>query len=108
MDLLFDDATERFVDGVEAALYLGKTQVRGVECHQLALRDPDLDVQIWVTTGKKPVMRKIVLADRWVTGAPKFSSIMDWDVSPSIKKKAFVFEPPEGSERVEIAPVDTR
>ncbi|MBW2273465.1 MAG: DUF2092 domain-containing protein [Deltaproteobacteria bacterium] len=102
LDLLFDDASERFVDGVETASYLGKTQVRGVECHQVALRDPAVDVQIWVATGKKPVMRKVVIADRWVTGSPKFTSIMDWNDSPKIEKKTFVFEPPEGSMEIQF------
>jgi hypothetical protein len=104
MDLLYEDPATRFVDGVESARYLGKSRVRGVECHQLALRDPGVDVQIWITTGEKPVMRKIVIADRWLTGSPSFSAILDWELAPSIDAKDFVFEPPEGSMEIQFTP----
>jgi hypothetical protein len=102
VDLLFEDASERFVEGVESAIYLGESQVRGVDCHQIALRDPELDVQVWVTKGDKPLMKKVVIAYRWVTGSPKFSSVLDWDVAPKVDDKAFTFKPPSGSMKIEF------
>ena len=42
--------------GVHTALYLGLSRIRGVECHQLALRHPEFDVQVWVSTGAVPVV----------------------------------------------------
>jgi len=47
-------------------------------------------------------MKKIVIAYRWVTGSPEFSTILDWDLSPRADDDVFVFRPPKDSMKIEF------
>ncbi len=104
-DLLFEDVSKRFVDDVDSALYLGKSRIRGVECHHVVVRDPELDVQVWVATGEKPLMKKIVITNRWEAGSPRFSGILDWKVPASADDELFIFKPPSDSMKIEFTRV---
>ena len=101
-DFFKGNVAEGMMTGVHTALYLGLSRIRGVECHQLALRHSEFDVQIWVSTGSNPLPQKVVIASIFEGGSPRFSSLLDWNVSPTFTGETFDFTAPEGSIKIDF------
>jgi len=101
-DFFQENIAEGMLEDVHTALYLGLSRIRGVECHQLALRHPEFDVQVWVSTGDKPLPQKVVITSIWEGGSPRFTSLLDWNVSPSFAGETFDFTAPPGSMKIEF------
>jgi hypothetical protein len=102
-DLLFSDVYGQLSEPIEQAAYLGTGIVDGQECHHLVFRTPDVDWQIWIETGDKPIPRKYVITSKWITGAPQYQlRISDWNDNPTVAADAFSFSPADGTESVDI------
>jgi hypothetical protein len=103
-DLFYTDAYTGMIEGVTDASYIGLEEVGGVPAHHLSFRKSDVDWQIWVEDGEKPVPVKYVITTKWVTGAPSYSVLMtDWDLSPKFDPSTFVFVPPSDARKIEFA-----
>ena len=101
-DLLYADPYPGLMTDVTSGTHLGTTWVNGVECHQLAFRAANVDWQIWVQTGDKPLPMKYIITTKWITGAPQFSvRLQDWDTQPKVPAGQFAFTPPAGTRRLE-------
>jgi hypothetical protein len=75
-----------------------------VECEHLAFRDLDVDWQIWIEVGDKPLPRKYVITSKAVGGAPQYTLRMrDWKTNVTPAADAFSFKPPEGASGVSIS-----
>jgi hypothetical protein len=91
--------------GVEMAHYVGVHNVEGIFCHHVVLERPDLDLQIFVEVGDKPVPRKVVFEYPDRVGAPQYTaSITEWSFEVP---KAEVFAPkvPKDAAKVEFLPI---
>ncbi len=105
-DLMFSNPYEVLMEGVESSLYLGTGYIDGVEVHHLAFREADVDWQIWVQTGDRPLPMKYVITTKWVTGAPEYSiRLRDWNTNPQIPANRFTFTPPAGATLLEALPL---
>jgi hypothetical protein len=106
MDLVRADAFERMVGDGDIVMYLTDgSRVGGVNCHQLVIRAPDLDIQLWVQEGDQPLPRRVVLTDKWLQGSPRFVANMQWELNPEFERDSFEYSPPEGAERIEFIQV---
>lgn len=91
---------------VVSGTHVGMTFVDGREVHQLAFRGTDVDWQLWVTTGDKPLPVRYVITTRSVPGAPQFTlQLSNWDVAPRIDAARFTFTPPPNARRLEPSAV---
>lgn len=106
-DLLLTTVYSILSSGVEKSTYLGTGYVHGIECHHLAFRKDDVDLQLWVQTGDKPLPMKYVITTKWLTGMPQFELVLrDWNMSPQIKDKPFTFAVPEGARKLDAVPIE--
>jgi hypothetical protein len=85
---------------VKAAMDVGPSDVEGVTCEQYALRQDDVDWQIWLQRGDYPLPRKLVITTRTDDARPQHSVVFTWNLAPSFNEAAFKFEPPPGAQRV--------
>lgn len=86
--------------------HVGMTFIDGVEVHHLAFRGTDVDWQLWVTAGDRPLPVRLVVTTKAVTGAPQFTlQVRNWDVAPQIDAARFAFSPPQGARTVDRASV---
>jgi len=102
-DLLYRDAYEMLMQDTTAGFVVGKATVGGVRCVHLAFRKADVDWQIWIEEGAKPLPRKYVITSPKVPGAPNFTVVITkWNVAPKISDAMFAFTPPQGAKRVDF------
>ncbi len=106
-DLLMSDVYKELTDPVEQAHYLGQDVVDGITCDHLAFRTPDVDWQIWIQVGEKPIPRKYIITSKWTTGAPQYElRITGWNDKPEITADTFAFKPPAGARTVGIDQIE--
>jgi hypothetical protein len=72
-----------------------------VPTSHLAVRTPEVDLQLWITTGPEPLPRRVVITYKNAPGQPQFrADLYDWKIPPRIDAKSFTFVPPAGAEQV--------
>jgi len=104
MDLIYQDASAHLISSQETILYLtDKARIAGTNCHHIAIRGPELDVQLWVEEGDRPVPRKIMMTSKWEGGSPRFTANLMWDSDPDFGQEIFEFTAPEGSINIGFA-----
>jgi hypothetical protein len=104
-EFIVKNSYDTLIDSINSGYYLGLDYVQGVECHHLAFRQDDIDWQIWIENSKTPVPRKFIITHKWVVGAPQFTVVFaDWNLSPRLKDRDFVFVPPDGSKKIDFLP----
>jgi hypothetical protein len=107
MDLVYQDVFTRLAGTTDPVLYLtGKSRVGGVDCHQLAIRVEDADVQVWIQEGDHPLPRRMMITAKWDGGSPRFSALMNWNERPEIAEGAFEFAPPADAVKIQFEPLD--
>lgn len=95
-ELVYPDAFEILMEGVNTAFVVGSSEVDGVPCDHLAFSAPGTDFQIWIQQGDRPLPRKFVITSRDVVNAPQFTVVInDWDLTPDLSDALFHFEPPD-------------
>jgi hypothetical protein len=100
-DLFYSEVYDGLSSDITSGIYIGKNIVNGVLCHHLAYRGKEVDWQLWVEAGDKPVPRKYVITSKWLTGGPEYSmTIYKWDTSSQIPENRFDFTPPEGASKI--------
>jgi hypothetical protein len=97
-----DPSTTDMISGT----HVGMTYVDGVEVHQLAFRGKDVDWQLWVTTGDKPLPVRYVVTTKGLSGSPQFTLDMrKWNTAPQLQAAQFTFVTPEGAKGIDAASV---
>ena len=103
LDMIYKDASTHLLTSGETIMYLtDKARVGNADCHHLAIRGDDIDVQLWVEEGDRPVTRRLMITSKWEGGSPRFVANLDWDTSPEFKSGFFEFKAPEGAEKIEF------
>ena len=82
---------------------VGPSVVGSVKCTHLAFRGAEVDWQIWIEDGDKPLPRKFILTSKKVTGEPQFTVLIrNWDVAAKLTNQEFSFTPPKGAKKIEF------
>jgi hypothetical protein len=102
-DLLPSRVYDELIADVVDSKHIGHGVIDGVECEHLAFRTAEVDWQLWVATGARPIPRKYVITSKVVTGAPQYAlRIRDWRTDLQVAPDAFAFKPPADARKVEL------
>jgi hypothetical protein len=102
-DLLGSRIFDDLMADVIVAKHIGRGVIDGVECEHLAFRTMDIDWQLWVEVGDRPIPRKYVITSKGVSGAPQYTlRIKEWKADGPAVADAFVFTPPQGANKVAL------
>lgn len=102
-DLMYSNSYNILMENVVSGFYVGMSIVDGVNCHHLAYRDNEVDWQIWIEDGDKPLPKKFVITTKWLTGAPQYTiTVKSWDLSPKLKDDMFTFVPPDDAQKIDF------
>jgi hypothetical protein len=96
------------LDQIESAMNAGQDFIDNDLCDHYAFRQGKIDWQIWITTGSKPLPRRIVITNRADEARPQSVSELDWNLNPTFTDSTFKFVPPKGATKVEIVPLKTK
>ena len=102
-EFLYGNAAERMLKETTSGFVVGPSVVAGVKCTHLAFRGPEVDWQIWIEDGDKPLPRKFILTSKKVAGEPQFTVLVrSWDLTPKLTNREFTFTPPKGAKKIEF------
>jgi len=96
------------LDKIESAMNAGQDFIGNDLCDQYAFRQGKIDWQIWITSGSKPLPRKIVITNRADEARPQSVSLLTWNLKPKFTDATFTFTPPKGASKIEIVPLKTK
>jgi len=95
------------LDKIESAMIAGQDFIGDDLCDHYAFRQGKVDWQIWITTGSKPLPRKVVITSRADEARPQSVSLLVWNLKPTFTDAVFRFTPPAGAKAIEILPRKT-
>ena len=102
-DLLYGDPYKALMEDVVAGMRVGTAMVDGVRCHHLAYRGHQVDWQLWIEDGPRPVPHKYVITTKDVKSLPQYTvELHNWNTSATLPDDVFVFVPPAGARRIEF------
>lgn len=105
-DLLSENFASTMIDRIESGFYVGPAEIEGRPSEHLAFRLRDIDVQLWIEEGKRPLISRIVIIYRRAEGRPQFRArLRNWDLSPTTSESLFRFQPEPESERLRVGSV---
>ena len=96
------------LDNIESAMNAGQDFIDKDLCDHYAFRQAKIDWQIWITTGSKPLPRKVVITNRGDEARPQSVTLIDWNLKPAFADSVFKFTAPKGASKIEIVPLKAR
>lgn len=103
IDVLYQGMAGTLTENVRGGVLVGESMIDGVATDQLAFRTPNVDWQLWVEKGARPLPRKILITTRFEVGDPQYQAVLNWDLKPRITNATFAFEAPAGATEIPLA-----
>jgi len=103
-DLFRWDANTAKTTGLSDALWIDSQTVGGQVCDHYALRQADIDWQLWVRQGPQPLPCRLVISRRDSTEQPRHSVDYHWQLDAPSNNRDFEFTPPAGARAIPLAP----
>jgi len=105
-DLLASDSYELLTDAATEIRHIGSAVVSGVECEYIAGRTPEIDWQLWIQTGDKPIPRRYVITSKHVVQGPQHTiEISDWKDGAAVSD-GFAFTAPADFKKVDLSELE--
>jgi hypothetical protein len=82
---------------------IGYAKINGVDAMQYAFREGDVDWQVWIQQGDKPLPLKAVITTASDEARPVYSATLSWNTNPTFAKDTFTFKPPANAKPITIA-----
>jgi hypothetical protein len=102
-EVLYSNAAERMLKVTTSGFVVGPSVVGGVKSTHLAFRGAEVDWQIWIEEGGRPLPRKFVLTSKQVKGEPQFTVLVrNWNLAPKLTEGMFTFTPPKGAKKIDF------
>lgn len=76
-----------------SATYIGGATINGINSDNLAFQTEDIDIQIWIANGDKPLPQRLVITYKDAPDSPQYrAQFKDWNLSPKmiLKKNAIL------------------
>jgi hypothetical protein len=104
-DLLFSKPYEVLTEQVTSGQYIGRETIDGVATHHLAFQGEEVDWQIWIQDGNRPLPLRYVITTKTVKNHPQFTvNLSDWEPMMKIDDDDFKFTAPTGAKKVKEFP----
>ena len=99
-DLALGNLHSELVPMVETGTYVGLQIIDGVGYHHIAFTQTNIDWQLWVKSGPRPVPSRLVITYKNEEGSPRFmANLKEWDTATALPDEIFHFAPPVDAQR---------
>ena len=103
-DFMYSDFYSGIADRIVSGFIVGESTIGKCECLHVAFSADDIDVQMWIEDGDRPLPYRMVITYKKAEGSPQFwGQFLNWDLSVEAPDSLFAFSPPEGAELIPIA-----
>ena len=103
-DLIYSDFYSGVADRIESGFIVGESTIGKCDCLHLAFSTEDIDAQMWVEDGDRPLPYRVVITYKKAEGSPQFwAQFLNWDLSVEAPDSLFEYSPPEGAELIPIS-----
>jgi hypothetical protein len=108
-DLFSDDPTQSFLTGVISGKQVDMDRIDGAPCrHLFFTQSGATELELWVENNDRAVPRRLVITYRALPGTPNFiAEFSDWNFQNRPSDAEFVFQPPAGATKVDVANIGT-
>lgn len=97
-DLLYSKPYDILMEQVVSGRFVGRETIDGVAANHLAFRGEQVDFQLWIEDGAKPLPLRFVITTKDVKGSPEFSvQLSNWNTQPKLSDATFAFNAPTGA-----------
>ena len=93
-------ANNELANDLTAAGFVGTSHVNGTDADHYAYRTADVDYQLWIASGDKPLPLKLVITSKKLPAQPEYEAVMTWDLTPKIEDSTFAFTPPAEATKI--------
>jgi hypothetical protein len=103
-DLLTDAPDKSFLQGITSGREVNTVTIDGTPCrHLLFTQRPGIEIELWVEKNDGALPRRLIVTYRSQPGQPSYvAELYDWDLAAHPADADFVFQPPAGSESVQM------
>jgi hypothetical protein len=106
-DLLSSNVFDILMEEVIDAKHIATAVVDGTPCEYLAFRTNEVDWQIWIQIGDKPIPRRYVITSKYVVAAPEYTlQITDWKDGDAVAAADFTFKPDTKAKKVDLSQIE--
>jgi hypothetical protein len=107
-DFVRSDPHKDLMHKVTSGADIGPVTVMGVPCEHLAFTQDNIDWQVWIENGARPVPRKFVITYKDEPDSPQYTAIFsNWDFATELPDFLFKFEPPAGASKIKVKEIKT-
>ncbi len=107
IDLAVSDPYKNATARVQGGRSFAPARVLGVECYHLAFTQDNIDWQVWIEKGPRPLIRKFVITHKNEEGAPEFTALItNWNLTDRVSEFDFAFSPPPGAALIQMRKAD--
>src|SRR3546814_17800935 len=86
---------------IRSAAYVERNVLAGVPTDHVAVQAENVDFQVWVDAGEKPLLRRVVITYETAEGEPQYrADFSDWNFDPDVQPALSSFAPPAGDRRL--------
>lgn len=104
-DLFHWGTDQAGTENIIRATRIGESTIHGVSCEHLAFAQDDVDWQIWIRTGDRPLPCMLVITAKDDESLPRYSARLDWNTSLPVDERMFSFVAPKNSTAIDLVPV---
>jgi hypothetical protein len=102
LDLLSNNVATQLQQDAEKVQYIGQDMIRGSKHDHVAIRMPEVDVQIWIAATGKSLPGKMVISSKWEGGSPRTVVFFNWQTEPDFPSGTLKFETPSDASEVDF------
>ncbi|HXU03805.1 MAG TPA: DUF2092 domain-containing protein [Polyangia bacterium] len=100
---LFYWGTERDeTDAIQRATRIGTANIDGFVCDHFAFRQKDVDWELWIEQGGRPLPRKYVITTTSDKSKPQHTMVLNWDLQAKYDDQLFTFTPPPTAHQIDF------
>jgi hypothetical protein len=104
LDFVAGNVAEKILANATEVLYLGTSLIRGKLYEHVAIRTPEIDIQLWIASEGPPLPGKMALSAKWDGGSPLTVVFLDWNTDPDFPDGEVQFVPPDGATKISFEP----
>jgi len=101
-DLFYFGAGNDMTASITRAARVGAANIEGFVCDHYAFRQKDVDWELWIEQGGRPLPRKMVITTTSEPSKPQHSMVMNWDLGAKFDDELFTFVPPASAHQIDF------